>query len=786
MDVKAEIIDEAALVRMLADFTGEGIEAPTIEQLLSGESPIGEFVSFHREVFGPEDESAENSEEEFIHASFSTTSTEKKQEISKKNSQLEQVQHAGRAIVFPPYKIDDPAVSSAPNFHPQHVQLGTVPVVVGPYDAYILAERERYIQRVLAQAHQPPPIQVAANHPLVMPQDALERARIVMQMMAAKGQINDHANRLLDHLQSKSSIDIFRDLLFVASHQRRYRGEMDLIDIDCFSGKAIDLQKSLLNEDICIAVSVDHRPELTYRINNNETAKKRLYELSPVVKLLVEKGAFADGTICIGGGAAMWAVRECDTEERMRNGSGDHLPEDVDFFIVSGPSDKDKYGKVCVSTREAIAQKIYETFLMTIDSVYRQSYSESHSLLIMRNKDCTTIILTPKQFTENNRYAGLRQAAKRRQIKLQIIHRLYSYLAEVPKGFDLAASQFVFNGDKFYSTYAGMISASTSVIPLDVSRASKSWAMRLWKYSREKNFQLAFMGINKVDIQAKLKPKKRIYFDCGFSLKNLHNGADGRQLIYSIIDKKMNDKLSAFSSGHNRIDWAEIASTDYEFGTHKCVKDLEDVTVANLDAVLKGVSIYATSAWESFENSSRSSPLSQIQSFLQDEVVLTESIDDVFTDRCYTKSSIKRDDFILLFGPHASAAGACYYDEDQHGYEEIVGTRLSDILVEMESQIEILKKITWKVISPGDQEYGQIHHIDLTARSFYGDLYNGFNASNMWISKLPIIIAMRRRGTSKAEKNCPLVEKLPRDIIKMIFFWVDHLTIRDLVSGFIR
>jgi hypothetical protein len=93
--------------------------------------------------------------------------------------------------------------------------------------------------------------------------------------------------------------------------------------------------------------------------------------------------------------------------------------------------------------------------------------------LIKRSDKCVSIIIS-----DNTQDVKLRNT-----IEIQIILRIYNSINEVLLGFDIDSSSFAFDGNDILSTKRGIYSLSNMINTVDLSRHSRTYVRRLYKYA---------------------------------------------------------------------------------------------------------------------------------------------------------------------------------------------------------------------------------------------------------------------------------------------------------------
>jgi hypothetical protein len=128
----------------------------------------------------------------------------------------------------------------------------------------------------------------------------------------------------------------------------------------------------------------------------------------------------------------------------------------------------------------------------------------------------------------------------------------------------------------------------------------------------------------------------------------------------------------------------------------------------------------------------------------------------------------------------------CYLTRDEIQLDYLLDKHLKIIKTNYEEALTdaMHNGVSFLVDEPGVQTRRSFNPVELTARGFYGQYYNGFNCTMDWSAKCQIIIGYRKRTNElQQSQSCPLFS-LNLDIIKYIFEMVDYLHFKEIMNNF--
>src|SRR5579885_379482 len=486
--------------------------------------------------------------------------------------------------------------------------------------------------------------------------------------------------------------------------------------------------KEIWDSDFVICKRIDASGK--YFILDEQSAKAKLYKCFPITQYMSFKN------YRVAGGSIVHSLRKRICKAFIN--SDEDYYGDLDIFIVTGES----------SEKETKANQIYVDILNEIDDILVKHFNGQYFTVYLRSIDCTTIFLVPNE--------RLKQAT----IKIQVVHTIYEYESQMLAGFDLTPCQVLFDGCHFKATQSAIISLSTNMIFLDISKASENFAKRIMKYYA-KQFYLLIPGLSRNQIRDLMF---KIYANCD----NIYKTTDlikSNDLSFKFISKN-NYKNFIYSGNRSQDDIFLQVEKDgaqvlRDYGTIPHISNLNDE-----------VSIQETVA-------------KQNTSFLLDNipiVVYASNSKDIVNNPlkllsrstiCKCLSNITVEETKFLFGDMAKAVWDAKFNNDKELHENLINIRYDELQKKAKKKFDELNKITWKIYKPGVS--CSLYSVKVTAKQFYGKYYTGYVCNSDWKAKMQIIAAFRRKGTNKEEKECSLVNILGKDMIKLIFTHVDLL-----------
>lgn len=544
--------------------------------------------------------------------------------------------------------------------------------------------------------------------------------------------------------------ELLRHMFFVSNLHKKI-GQVELIDTDTFKGKGFDFTEQF---EKCPVVFAGDDALHVPVIKSSQEAIKKLFIRFPVL------GGLSFKNYRLVGGACVNYLRT----------SG--YTDDIDFFPLV-----ERYHNESDSIREGRAQQIYVDFLREVEKIYKKSLEAQYNFVVYRNEDCTTILMTCKAHVHGTK-------TKKRNIKIQFVHRAFDSESQMLLCSDLLASQILFDGSQFRCTYAAMLCLKSNIIPVDFSSASTSMAYRLHKYSSNKGFLLAFCGLEPVQIKKLLKQKRALQKANTMMTskltrheKSIRTPEELRQLwLDSVIKLPCGLVINKSSTGghHQGREFSNVFRVDVDF--HCKEKDRMSITVANADY----------SDYSGMSDLEKGGELGQInvEAFIDGKQLhvysndvcgflkapKTTNIHLSFAQLCHIKKDLLIGEIKRLFGSHGRDAVVAYFDKDVESYNAVVHKRVAELKEGMTPLFQALQRVKWRMVEPGAQAIGSMRPVKITARQGYGDLYRPFVCSHLWDVKMTIISALRRK---MSEKQCLLVQYLGKDIIKLIFLHLD-------------
>jgi hypothetical protein len=383
---------------------------------------------------------------------------------------------------------------------------------------------------------------------------------------------------------------------------------------------------------------------------------------------------------------------------------------------------------------------IYLNLLHELDRIISTKFKGKYSSVYLRNEHCTTIFFIPIS----------KDSLK---MKIQIIHRIHENKSQVVNSFDLAPSQILFDGNDFLATYTGYVSILTNFIPIDITRFSTNIAHRLRKYMEIKAFCLIFPGISRKEI---IDQFLEIPSDHGI-LKILESyGIELHCPNKDSLDTRRKDgqilKNQFIVNFHNQHGEEQI-----DYCADIDVNSLDDPSKINTKLILRDFPIFV------HENS--------LEAFLTSPSCLLDRNSLFLNFSVLCPGNAKN-----VFGDLARDAWNAKFDDDQKKYNTLIDKRLEQLQELANLEAEKLSKVKWKSFSLF--ESAQFYPLKISAREFYGELYNGFTCTFDWPAKMQLISAWKRKSE---EKDCLFVQRLPKDLIKYIFELVDKLNHSEIL-----
>lgn len=157
-------------------------------------------------------------------------------------------------------------------------------------------------------------------------------------------------------------------------------------------------------------------------------------------------------------------------------------PTDLDFFFIqNGETDH---------------QAAIESMLRTIIAIFERDPS-GRPFKVFRSTRTVTIMT----FEENDDQTTIHR-------KYQFVTgRMYNSPADVIRGFDIGASQVLYDGHSIFMTPLATFSMLTGILILDPSRRSTTYEARLRKYIKMRSFYIACPFLSKEDVFRKYRSR---------------------------------------------------------------------------------------------------------------------------------------------------------------------------------------------------------------------------------------------------------------------------------------
>jgi hypothetical protein len=542
-------------------------------------------------------------------------------------------------------------------------------------------------------------------------------------------------------------LETSRNILFLSSLQRKLK-HCPLIDLEKFSKVNNTPEYKWLTDASIVCAVISGR---IFTLVSKEHALKNIEE-----HLFYGFRDLSFDGYCLAGGAAMWAIRNI--------GDYNHSSSDMDFFPVVG----EITGNNWQSEKQARALQIYEKFCQEMIRLKKRLFH--YKLLIWKNDNCTTFSFYHDYKLSAQKIAkdcplclhGLEQKI----IKLSFIHRAYNTPDQILQGFDFPAAQVLYDGTTFKCSYAALWSLHYNVLPVDVSSASDSFYARLHKYGYQKGMMLTFPGMNYELSKTRAKTHKpwkgdtfRILFPKGANLW-FGNGHNGFNLGYGNNDPRSNPIADPENMAKE---------SDYGDAAEYVMAQKEIFELHSTKQYLLHGEIHRRkrSCQEPFQAPDIEMAIRRLCSF--DE-----------NNKAFDVGQF----FPKIFGEDAEKAIVYYTMRQQEKFNWLLEGKIFDILREYQTKIasDVVK---FKVDEPGMQTRRSFHPVDLTARGFYGEYYNGFHCTVDWQAKCQILVAYKKERTGKREKDECCLFWLDLNLIKYVFLFVDLFHMKELMSRFL-
>jgi hypothetical protein len=558
-----------------------------------------------------------------------------------------------------------------------------------------------------------------------------------------------------------------KGILFLTNLQRKMK-YCPLIEVDSFVGTydKISLGEAMTTKENNIFGILYNNGNTEVRINTENAIDKIRFELFPFIRLLKFDG------YCLAGGAALWAV----------SNSYDS-PDDLDFFPVVGEFD----GSYWKDHKIERARKIYQGFLA--EMIKLEQGLKHHSLLVWQNQNSTTFSFyndyrkKSRPYNEDNEDDEANYKSKHlRDFKISFIHRAYDTPDQILKGFDLAPSQFLYDGKSFKCSPAAAWSVVYGILPVDVSSASDSFYTRLQKYHTLKGFSLIFAGFDhqlalereqeRLEKEEPVGKKIKESWKKGLRI-DLPRGAfikyRGEGMVFELSDAFERNRNNRYD---NFIDPASLAKeSDYgDVGQYVLSSNRFFELYAMKQYVVNGL-IYKRS---------RSCDTLATSYFNLEEII-----------RKYCSFNQFRPQFEIgevfpnLFGQDAEKALFLYLTRKKDEFNLLLDKILPKVLEKYEEAKRIDQEgLVFIVDEPGVQTRRSFKPVELTARGFYREYYNGFNCTMDWPAKCQIITAYRKKINGEENiLDCPLLS-LGIHLIRKIFNILDLLYFEEYMVEF--
>ena len=567
-----------------------------------------------------------------------------------------------------------------------------------------------------------------------------------------------------DKKQYPSLIEASTYILFLVNLQRQMR-YCPLIEVDSLVGTydKISLGETMTTKGNNKFAILYNNGTTEVRINNTKDAIDKIrLELFPFIRLLKFDG------YCLAGGAALWAISNYYDN-----------PDDLDFFPVVGEFD----GSYWKDDKIDRARQIYQGFLA--EMIKLEQGLKYHSLLVWQNQNSTTFSFysdhkKSRPYKDANEDDEANYKSKHlRNFKISFIHRAYDTPDQILKGFDLAPSQFLYDGKSFKCSPAAAWSVVYGILPVDVSSASDSFYTRLQKYHNLKGFSLVFAGFNhqlalkreqeRLEREEPLGKKIRESWKKGLRI-DLPRGAfiryRGEGMTFELshaFERNRNNRYDNF------IDPASLAKeSDYgDVGQYVLSSNRFFELYAMKQYVVNGL-IYKRS---------RSCETLAISYFNLEEIIKKYCSFNQFRPQ-FEIGEV----FPNLFGEDAEKALFLYLTRKKEQFELLLNKWVLKMVEKYQDAIKIDQEgLTFIVDEPGVQTRRSFKPIELTARGFYGEYYNGFTCTLDWPAKCQIITAYKKRIDGRENNiDCPLLS-LGLDLIRKIFRIVDFLYYQEIM-----
>jgi len=534
--------------------------------------------------------------------------------------------------------------------------------------------------------------------------------------------------------------DICKKILFLSSFQRKLK-ECPLIEVNKFLGLQ-DNAKLMQQDEILFSEMFREVGILQHLTNPIDKIKTFLF-------LYIDNLKF--NGYCLAGGAPSWAIHSDQVYVNM----------DLDFFPVVGEC----VGNNWKDEKFNKAKKIYDDFYLEMMTL-KEKLGPHYDLLIWQSDNCTTFSFYHdfKKLAYNDRNVKCDYCQGEEKyissFKLSFIHRAYNTPEQILQGFDLAASQVLYDGFQFKMTYAAYLSLFYSIVPIDVSSASDSFYSRLYKYSSNKNYSLVFNGLDIDKFRNEKKrcqnngPSFRIEFPKGsYIWQNFHE----ETYVHLCLGYGNNHKDTKVDPG------SMTKESDYGDAGEYTMALTENFNFCGLKHfLLTGRVLKRKWSTDGTFNAA------DIEKALREICSFKTNTDAFLIGQLFPK----------IFGEDTNDAILAFACRDSEKFNILFDKYLSLLLQRYKTAI-IEQDLSFLVDEPGMQIRRSFNPVDLTARGFYGKYYNGFHCTMDWPAKCQILIAYRKERTGKNDQCC--LFWLDMNLIKFIFYWLDYIWMKEIM-----
>ena len=370
-----------------------------------------------------------------------------------------------------------------------------------------------------------------------------------------------------------------------------------------------------------------------------------------------------------------------------------------------------------IAEDEKEANENYIKLLEELNQINNKGFLGKYNLTVLRNTHCTTVFFV----------------AENEGMKIQIIHRIHKNKSQVVNAFDLAPTQILFDGEDFFGTYNGYVSILTNFIPVDIFRLSESFSSRMDRYLN-KHFIFLFPGLDRKSCFEEIKEETGLIINDNLSFYFYMN----RHEYYCEQGKNLKDNLymKKLSSATKRSDY------DCELG----LGTIDTMSTLNFNLILRKLPVFIHEIG--------------LRNFLTNPKCLV--LKDNLTK--YKLSDLSLEYVKETYGEYARKVWNAKFDDDLVLFGELNDLRFKQIEKIADEERKKLEKIKWTAFSI--YESSQFYPLKMSIREFYGSKYNGFLSIYDWPAKMQIISAYRKKDE---EKDCLLIQLLPKDVIKYIF-----------------